>query len=69
MKCGVVDDKDHRINICKVWSDINIFGRSRKIDFILLYSADKKESMVVVERIFRMWELGNNKNCMRTDTE
>ena len=68
-KCGVIDNEDHRINNCKVWSDINLFSSSQKIDFSLLYSEDEKESLVVIERILMMWDLGNNKNCMRTDTE
>ena len=67
-QCGVIDDEQHRINNCEVWKDVNLFTSNEKINFKLLYSEDEQESLPIVEKILEMWDLGNNKNCMKVVT-
>ena len=64
-ECGVTDDEDHRINHCKLWSDINLSTSSVKLNFDDIYSNDRTKSLVVIERVLLMWDLGNGKNIMR----
>ena len=64
--CGVMDDECHRINNCKEWRSINLFDDENKIDFKRIYSEVESESIVVVQKIITMWDLGNNRNCMKT---
>ena len=64
--CEVVDDEPHRINVCPVWNKINLSHRRESIDYNQIYSDDENESRKVVDQILAMWDLGNNKNCMRT---
>ena len=65
-KCLVVDDESHRINHCKEWSNINLANSDTCIDYDLINSDNVEDSMKVVEQIMAMWDLGNNKNCMKT---
>ena len=67
-QCGVIDDEQHRINNCEVWKDVNLFTSNEKINFKLLYSEDERESLPIVEKILEMWDLGNNRNCMKVVT-
>ena len=62
----VEDNEQHRINDCPVWSMINLCNDSESIDYNQIYSNDEAESRKVVDQILAMWDLGNNKNCMRT---
>ena len=64
--CEVVDDESHRINVCPVWGAINLSNSVKTIDYNQIYSDDENESRKVVDQILAMWDLGNNKNCMRT---
>ena len=64
-ECGVTDDEDHRINHCKLWSDINLLTSSVKLNFDDIYSDDRTRSLLVIERVLLMWDLGNGKNIMR----
>ena len=65
-KCNVVDDEAHRINHCPVWAEINLINSNNPIDYDLIYSDDENESFEIVNRIIAMWDLGNNRNCMRS---
>ena len=64
--CGVEDNESHRMNHCSEWSDINLANSEDCIDYELIYSENDDESITVVHKIFTMWDLGNNKNCMRS---
>ena len=64
-RCGVVDDESHRINQCPEWGNINLVNSGECIDFDQLYSENEDESINVAKRIITMWDLANNKNCMR----
>ena len=66
--CGVTDDECHRINYCSNWRDINLYESADKLNFELIYSENVQESLVVVDRILKMWDLGNGRNCMRIPT-
>ena len=63
-KCKVEDDEAHRINYCTEWRDINLLNSDMHVDFNQIFSANLDESMEIVRIIVRMWDLGNNKNCM-----
>ena len=65
-KCNVVDDEAHRMNHCPVWAEINLINSNNPIDYDLIYSDDENESFEIVNRIIAMWDLGNNRNCMRS---
>ena len=62
--CEVIDDKNHRVNYCILWSATNLYNSEEKIDFQSIYSNDGYESARVVQRILMMWDLGNGKNAM-----
>ena len=64
-ECKVKDDESHRINSCKVYSNINLYNTSENVDFNLIYSNDMVECMKIVEKILIMWDLANGKNTMR----
>ena len=63
--CNVVDNESHRINHCPEWSSINLLNKPECLDYQLIHSEKEEESMKVVGHIIAMWDLGNNKNCMR----
>ena len=65
-KCNVEDNESHRMNSCTEWGDINLLNCSEKIDFDQIYSTNQNESMEIVKLILKMWDLGNNRNCMRS---
>ena len=65
-KCNVEDDELHRMNFCSEWGDINRLKSSDKIKYNLIFSANQNESMEIVELIIKMWDLGNNRYCMRS---
>ena len=65
-ECGVVDDEEHRINHCSLWSDINLSKCDVKADFGHILSDDDQESMKIVDIIVNMWDLENGRNCMRS---
>ena len=64
-KCGVVDDENHRINHCETWGSMNLSNSCEKVDYQMLYSEDRGESMVVIDKILSLWDLGNGRNRMR----
>ena len=64
-ECKVKDDESHRMNSCKVYSNVNLYNTSENIDFNLIYSNDTVKCMKVVEKILIMWDLANGKNVMR----
>ena len=64
-ECVVTDDEDHRINHCKLWKDTNLSTSSVKLNFDDIYSDDRAKSLLVIERVLLMWDLGNGKNIMR----
>ena len=68
-RCGVLDDENHRINFCLDWSDINLSCHQEKINFEHIYSDDENKSIVVVKKILEIWDLGNNRNCMRASID
>ena len=65
-KCNVEDDESHRMNFCSEWGDINRLKSSDKIEYDLIFSANQNESIEIVELIIKMWDLGNNRYCMRS---
>ena len=65
-KCKVVDNESHRINNCVEWEGINLLKSNEILDYNLIYSEDENESTKVVQQILSMWDLGNNRNCMRS---
>ena len=65
-ECGVVDDEDHRINHCSLWSTINLSRCDVKADFGRILSDDDQESMKIIDIIINMWDLENGRNCMRS---
>ena len=66
-KCKAEDDESHRINVCTEWADINLLNSSKKVDFDRIFSESQHESMQIVDLIVKMWDLGNNRNCMKSD--
>ena len=65
-ECGMTDDENHRINYCKLWCDTNLYAVDEKLNFDDIYSDDHAKSLVVVERVLLMWDLGNGKNAMKS---
>ena len=65
--CGVIDNEHHRINDCPVWKDINLLNNTECLDFNLIHSDTEVEVLKVVETIITLWDLGNNRNCMRNE--
>ena len=65
-ECGVIDDENHRINYCKIWRDVNLYDSCDKINFDDIYGEDRAKSLIIIERVLLMWDLGNGKNSMRT---
>ena len=68
-RCGTIDDENHRINYCPEWKGINLYSVQEKVNFENIYSADENDSIVVVKKILEIWDLGNNRNCMRETSE
>ena len=64
-RCNVCDNEDHRINYCPEWSETNMYANTEKIKFEDIHSDNEIEAMTVVKKILEIWDLGNNKNCMR----
>ena len=65
--CGILDNECHRINVCPLWSKINLANTQETIDYSAIHSDNVKDVMRVVEIILRMWDLGNGNNSMRDD--
>ena len=65
-KCLTEDNENHRINVCPEWSNINLVNETENIDFDQIHSENEGESLKVVKKVIEMWDLGNNKNTMRT---
>ena len=65
-RCNVLDDETHRMNNCPEWSDINLLNDNECIDYNLIHTDNVDDSMKVVGQIIAMWDLGNNRNCMRS---
>ena len=61
--CKVEDNEKPRINECPEWSDIR---QSEPVNYDTIYSEDQESVSKVVEQIISMWDLGNNRNCMRS---
>ena len=53
------------MNQCIEWSNINLVSTDRCADYDLIHSENDEESMVVVQYILDMWDLVNNRNCMK----
>ena len=64
--CKVLEDKNHRINECILYKDINLYNSDTKINFESIHSKTMSTSMSVIEIILKMWDLGNERNMMRT---
>ena len=64
--CNVPDDEGHRINVCPVWKDFNLYNSQVKIDFSQINSSNMNDIMRVIRIILSMWDLGNGRNEMRT---
>ena len=66
-KCWVEDNEQHRMNQCPEWRDINMLNQDKPVDFNEIYSEEKENVTKVVDMIISMWDLGNSKNCMRSN--
>ena len=64
--CNVVDNESHRINHCPEWNSINLCKRNETVNFNHIHSENDIESMKVVQTIIAMWDLGRNRNCMKS---
>ena len=64
-RCHVADDEPHRINNCPEWSNTNLLNDNECINYDLIHAENVEDSMKVVKQIITMWNLGNNRNCMR----
>ena len=64
--CSVEDNESHRMNHCPEWSNINLANSNENIDYESIYSENVEDSMKVVRKIIELWDLGNNRNCMRS---
>ena len=65
-KCLAEDNENHRINVCPEWSNINLINETEKLDFDQIHSENEEESLKIVKKVIEMWDLGNNKNTMKT---
>ena len=64
-KCKLEDNEEHRMDQCIEWSNVNLASTDRYVDYDLIHSENDEESMVVVQYILDMWDLVNNRNCMK----
>ena len=63
--CNVIDNESHRINDCRKWKDINLFGKDLVINFDAVYSEDLNTLKQISNLLQSIWNLENNKNEMR----
>ena len=63
--CHVLDDEDHRINVCEKWRRTNLCDKEEKISFGDIFSDDDEKIDSVIRVILSVWDLENGKNEMR----
>ena len=63
--CNVIDNESHRINDCRKWKDINLFGKDLVVNFDAVYSEDLNTLKQISNLLQSIWNLENNKNEMR----
>ena len=63
--CGVLDDENHRINLCIKYRSVNYCDKAEKIEFNDIFSDDNLKIMNVVKAILSVWDLAHNKNEVR----
>ena len=63
-KCGDLDNKDHRINHCILFRNINLYDSDTKIDYDMIYSNEIHTASKVVDVILKVWDLGSGRNAM-----
>ena len=63
--CGVVDDEDHRINMCPKYGECNLYQSQLKYDFGSIHSDDVETVDRTIEVVMHIWNLKNGKNEMK----
>ena len=57
--CNVLDDEDHRLNLCTKYGNINYCESACKIDFQKIYSNDHAVLINILGAIMKVWNLRN----------
>ena len=65
-ECKVIDNEDHRINHCKRWEGINLYGTDFTLNFNSVFSNDLGEIHQTSSRLGSIWNIQNGKNEMRS---
>ena len=60
--CRVVDDEDHRINMCPKYKARNLYSSQLKYDFGSIHSNDVETVDRTIEVVMHLWNLKNGKN-------
>ena len=63
--CKVIDDESHRLNTCKRWSNVNLYGRGCSINFESVFSDDKETLLQLSTCLKSVWNLEHGKNEMQ----
>ena len=63
--CGVLDDKNHRMNVCTNWHHPNELKDLKRIEFQDVYSNDEQTLQTVIKHIQGLWELSIGKGIMK----
>ena len=65
-KCNVVDDKNHRLNDCPIYRNINLLDSQEKIDFSNIYSTDMNVLRTMIKCINKVWDVTYAHGNMRS---
>ena len=63
--CKVLDDENHRINMCGKYQETNLAKSPVKIDFSYIHSENEETVERILYVINQIWDLKNDKNTMK----
>ena len=65
-ECGVTDNEDHRINSCRKWENVNLYGTEYNINFDIVFSNNIDELRQMSGCLNCIWNLENGRNEMKS---
>ena len=65
MQCNELDNENHRLNHCVRWKHANLYNEAEKVPFEDIFSNDVNTIKNVVDKIKRLWNVGNGNGSMR----
>ena len=57
LTCNVIDNEEHRLNVCMRFSDTNYSNDTEKIPLETIYSEDVNSLRIIIERIEKIWNV------------